>query len=94
MSFQGRQGTTGAQGTQGTQGTTGAQGTIGAQGTQGIQGTTGTTVLKAKEPAEEKTSRELYIKEHLDYISKLFGETVSSVTDIKFEPIPDEDTED
>jgi hypothetical protein len=50
--------------------------------------------MRAKEAAEEKTSRETYIKEHLDYISKLFGETVTSVTDIKFEPIIDEDTED
>jgi hypothetical protein len=50
--------------------------------------------MRAKEPAEEKISRESYIKEHLDYVSRLFGETVSNVSDIKFEPIPEEDTED
>jgi hypothetical protein len=50
--------------------------------------------MRAKESAEEKVSRETYIKEHLDYVSRLFGETVTNVTDIKFEPIPDEDTED
>jgi hypothetical protein len=49
--------------------------------------------MRAKESAEEKVSRETYIKEHLDYVSRLFGETVTNVTDIKFEPIPDEDTE-
>jgi hypothetical protein len=30
----------------------------------------------AKTPAEEKASKENYIKEHIDYISKLFGEDV------------------
>jgi hypothetical protein len=47
--------------------------------------------MQAREAAEEKASKESYIKEHLDYISRLFGETISNTGDIKFEPTADED---
>jgi hypothetical protein len=43
--------------------------------------------LRAKETAEEKISREQYVKDNLDYISKLFGEKVSDLKDIKFEDV-------
>jgi hypothetical protein len=45
--------------------------------------------LRAKETAEEKISREQYVKDNLDYISKLFGEKVSDLKDIKFEDVLD-----
>ena len=45
--------------------------------------------LRAKETAEEKVSREQYVKDNLDYISKLFGEKVSDLKDIKFEDVAD-----
>lgn len=47
--------------------------------------------LKAKEPAEEKVSKELYVRSNLEYISKLFGEKVTDLKDIKFEEIKDEE---
>jgi hypothetical protein len=40
--------------------------------------------MKAKEPAEEKLSIQEYAKENLDYISKLFGEKVSDVSELGF----------
>jgi hypothetical protein len=45
--------------------------------------------LRAKETAEEKISREQYVKDNLDYISKLFGEKVSDLKDIKFDDVLD-----
>ena len=45
--------------------------------------------LRAKETAEEKISREQYVKDNLDYISSLFGEKVSDLKDIKFEDVAD-----
>ena len=40
--------------------------------------------MKAKEPAEEKLSIQEYAKENLDYISKLFGEKVTDVSELGF----------
>ena len=40
--------------------------------------------MKAKEPAEEKLSIQEYAKENLDYISKLFGEKVTDVSELAF----------
>jgi hypothetical protein len=40
--------------------------------------------MKAKEPAEEKLSIQEYAKENLDYISKLFGEKVTDVSELVF----------
>jgi hypothetical protein len=48
--------------------------------------------MRAKEAAEEKKSREDYVKDNLKYLSSLFEENVESVTDIKFDSIV-EDTE-
>jgi hypothetical protein len=48
--------------------------------------------MRAKEAAEEKKSREDYVKDNLKYLSSLFEENVESVTDIKFDSII-EDTE-
>ena len=50
--------------------------------------------MRAKEAAEEKKSREDYVKDNLVYISSLFDEKVDSVAEIKFEAIPEEDNED
>ncbi len=50
--------------------------------------------MMAKEAAEEKKSREDYVKNNLDYISSLFEERVSDVGEIKFEDTPEEDNED
>ena len=46
-----------------------------------------------REAAEEKLSKESYIKDHIDYVSRLFGEPVSSISEIKFEPIPEDENE-
>jgi hypothetical protein len=40
--------------------------------------------MKAKEAAEEKISIQEYAKENLDYISKLFGEKVTDVSELGF----------
>jgi hypothetical protein len=40
--------------------------------------------MKAKESAEEKLSIQEYAKENLDYISKLFGEKVTDVSELGF----------
>jgi hypothetical protein len=40
--------------------------------------------MKAKEPAEEKLSIQEYAKENLDYISKLFGEKVTDISELVF----------
>ena len=40
--------------------------------------------MRAKEPAEEKLSIQEYAKENLDYISRLFGEKVSDVSELGF----------
>ena len=40
--------------------------------------------MKAKESAEEKISIQEYAKENLDYISKLFGEKVTDVSELGF----------
>lgn len=40
--------------------------------------------MKAKEPAEEKLSIQEYAKDNLDYISKLFGERVTDVSELGF----------
>lgn len=40
--------------------------------------------MKAKEPAEEKISIQEYAKENLEYISKLFGEKVTDVSELGF----------
>jgi hypothetical protein len=50
--------------------------------------------MRAKEAAEEKKSREDYVKDNLTYISSLFDEKVDNVEEIKFEPISEEDNED
>jgi hypothetical protein len=50
--------------------------------------------MRAKEAAEEKKSREDYVKDNLVYISSLFDEKVDNVDEIKFEPIPEEVNED
>lgn len=49
--------------------------------------------LKAKEPIEEKKSREDYVKNNLTYISKLFGEKISTseISQIEFVETSDED---
>jgi hypothetical protein len=38
--------------------------------------------LPARDSDEEKISKELYLREKIDYISKLFGEVITDVTDI------------
>lgn len=43
--------------------------------------------MRAKEAAEEKKSKEDYVRDNLDYLSSLFEEKVESVTDIKFDSI-------
>jgi hypothetical protein len=48
--------------------------------------------MRAKEAAEEKKSREDYVKDNLIYLSTLFEEKVENVSEIKFDPIV-EDTE-
>jgi len=40
--------------------------------------------MMAKDNIEEKASREIYIKDNLDYISKLFGEQVSDISELGF----------
>lgn len=40
--------------------------------------------LPAADTAEEKKSKELYVTEYIDYISELFGEKITDVTDIVF----------
>jgi hypothetical protein len=40
--------------------------------------------MKAKEAAEEKISIQEYAKENLDYISKLFGEKVTDISELGF----------
>ena len=40
--------------------------------------------MKAKEPSEEKLSIQEYAKENLEYISKLFGEKVTDVSELGF----------
>jgi hypothetical protein len=50
--------------------------------------------MRAKEAAEEKKSREDYVKDNLLYISSLFDEKVDNLEEIKFEPIREEDNED
>ncbi len=40
--------------------------------------------MKAKETAEEKQSIQEYAKNNLDYISKLFGEQVSDISELGF----------
>jgi len=49
--------------------------------------------LKAKDSVEEKKSREDYVKNNLTYISRLFGESLTDVKDIKFEEVSVEDDE-
>jgi hypothetical protein len=49
--------------------------------------------MKMREPAEEKLSKESYIRDHIDYVSRLFGEPVTSISEIKFEPIPEGENE-
>ena len=49
--------------------------------------------MKMREPAEEKLSKESYIRDHIDYVSRLFGEPVNSISEIKFEPIPEGENE-
>ncbi len=51
-------------------------------------------IMRAKEAAEEKKSREDYVKDNLDYISSLFDEKVDNLEELKFEPIPEEENED
>jgi hypothetical protein len=48
--------------------------------------------MRAKEAAEEKKSREDYVRDNLTYLSSLFEEKVGSVEEIKFDTIM-EDTE-
>lgn len=40
--------------------------------------------MKAKDTDEEKKSREEYAKENLDYISKLFGEKITDISELGF----------
>jgi len=46
--------------------------------------------MRAKEAAEEKKSREDYVRDNLTYLSSLFEEKVESIEEIKFEPIVDD----
>jgi hypothetical protein len=50
--------------------------------------------MRAKEAAEEKKSREDYVKDNLTYISSLFDEKISAVEEIKFETILEGESED
>jgi hypothetical protein len=47
--------------------------------------------LKMRTTSEEKASKESYIKNNIDYVSRLFGEPISNVSDLKFEPAPEEE---
>lgn len=47
--------------------------------------------LEAKDSTEEKKSREAYIKDHMEYISTLFGEKITDVADVEFVTSSDED---
>lgn len=48
--------------------------------------------LDAKDTAEEKKSREAYLRENMEYISTLFGEKITDVADVEFlETSSDED---
>lgn len=49
--------------------------------------------MKAKETAEEKLSIQEYAKENLEYISKLFGEKVTDVSELGFKIEPSLDFE-
>ena len=49
--------------------------------------------MQAKDEVEEKVSKERYVKEHLDYISKIFGEKVTDVNEVTFDAVKDEDEE-
>lgn len=46
-----------------------------------------------KTPAEEKASKEKYIKDHLEYISSLFGEKIESLNDLVIDENEDNDNE-
>lgn len=47
--------------------------------------------MSARTPAEEKISRESYVKEHLDYISNLLGEKIDNVNDLGFVEVEQEE---
>lgn len=47
--------------------------------------------MKAKDTTEEKASKERYLKEHLDYISQIFGEKISDVSELVIESTPYEE---
>jgi hypothetical protein len=49
--------------------------------------------MRAKEAAEEKKSREDYVKDNLTYIGSLFDEKIGAIDEVKFETILEEDTE-
>ena len=48
--------------------------------------------MPLREEGDEKRSKEQYVKEHFDYIEKMFGEKITSIEEIEFvEPSSDED---
>lgn len=47
--------------------------------------------MAAKDSNEEKESKKKYIEEHMDYISILFGEKITDVSDIEFVEISSEE---
>lgn len=50
--------------------------------------------MPARDTAEERESKEIYLKEKIDYISMLFGETITDVTDITFSELSPMEIED
>ena len=47
--------------------------------------------FKAKDTAEEKKSREEYVRDHIDYIGTIFGEKITDVAEVQFVETSSED---
>jgi hypothetical protein len=50
--------------------------------------------MRLLEKEDEKKSKELYVKENIDYISQLFGEKIGDISEIDFVESPQDHDQD